>query len=189
MKDAAKSVARTPEVQRFWEAVKRLPTYVKLAAAIIRDPEVPKSTKALLGVGGAYAVSPIDLVPGVIPVAGQMDDMYVLLFGLQQTLRRMDPQVAARHLDAFGLTTAHIDEDLNSVIALAKTAVVSSVKAGGKAVGRTGKAGIDIVREFVGGFRENRSAAKNAKAQSPAPWGQRTIASTGESAPDEPAVD
>lgn len=107
---------KSPEVARFWEAVKRLPAYTRFVAAVVRDPEVPRQAKVVLGIGGAYAVSPIDLVPGVIPVAGQMDDLYALLTGIQQSLRMMPADVAQKHLDAAKITPWEIDGDLASTL-------------------------------------------------------------------------
>ena len=138
--DAAKETS--PELKRFWEAVKHLPAYAKLATAILRDPEVPKGAKGVLGLGGGYALSPIDLVPGIIPVAGQMDDLYVILTGLQQSLKRMPDDVAQKHLDGAGVTREGIDDDLAAVRDLAKLAVVKSVRFGGKALGRLSRAAL-----------------------------------------------
>src|SRR5262245_55009121 len=72
-----------PALERFWIALKRVPKYLKLAANLMRDDEVPAHAKALLAAGGAYTISPIDLVPGIIPVAGQLDDLIVLLLSIR----------------------------------------------------------------------------------------------------------
>lgn len=137
----------SPELKRFWEAVKHLPAYVKLAAAIVRDPDVPNSAKVVLGMGGGYAISPIDLVPGIIPVAGQMDDLYAMLTALRQSLKRMPDDVARRHLDAAGVTREQIEDDLTSIRDLAKLAVVKSLKFGGKALGRFSRAAIKFAND------------------------------------------
>jgi uncharacterized membrane protein YkvA (DUF1232 family) len=99
-------------LDRFWMAVRRLPKYLRLAANLARDHEVPKSAKALLAVGGAYSISPIDLVPGIIPVAGQLDDMFVLLFVLRWATRSSPPAVAAAHLQRVGLQQKDFDDDI-----------------------------------------------------------------------------
>lgn len=134
--------AQSPELKRFWEAVKHLPAYARLATAIVRDPEVPKGAKAVIGLGGGYALSPIDLVPGIIPVAGQMDDLYAVLTGLQQSLKRMPDDLAQKHLDGASVTREQIDNDLAAVRDLAKLAVVKSVRFGGKALGRLSRAAL-----------------------------------------------
>lgn len=138
---------KSSEVARFWEAVKRLPAYAKFVAAVVRDPDVPRSAKVVLGVGGGYAVSPIDLVPGVIPVAGQMDDLYAMLTAIQQSLKRMPDDLAEKHLDAAGITRWTIDGDLAAVRDVAKLAIVTSVKFGGRALGRVSRAAVKFTNE------------------------------------------
>lgn len=137
----------SPELKRFWEAVKHLPAYAKLATAIVRDPDVPMGAKGVLGLGGGYALSPIDLIPGIIPVAGQMDDVYAILTALQQSLKRMPDDVAQKHLDAAGVTREQIDDDLAAVRDLARMAVVKSVKFGGKALGRLSRAAFNFAND------------------------------------------
>jgi uncharacterized membrane protein YkvA (DUF1232 family) len=109
---AFKEAPAAKELDRFWAAVRRLPKYVKLAANLARDGDVPKSAKAALAVGGVYTVSPVDLVPGIIPVAGQLDDLLVLLFALRMATRACSPEVAQRHLERVGLEQRHFDDDL-----------------------------------------------------------------------------
>lgn len=130
----------SPELRRFWEGVKRLPAYIGLAAAIARDGDVPKSAKGVLAVGGGYAVSPIDLVPGVIPVAGQLDDLYVLLTAIQQSLKMMPADVADRHLEHAGITRDDIEGDLKSVRDIVRMAIEKSLVFGGKTLGRISRA-------------------------------------------------
>src|SRR5690349_17212892 len=69
---------------RFLAAARRLPRYARLAGGLLRDARVPATSKAIIAAGGLYVVSPIDLVPGVIPVAGQLDDLLILLVALRQ---------------------------------------------------------------------------------------------------------
>jgi uncharacterized membrane protein YkvA (DUF1232 family) len=140
--DEVDEAKTSPELKRFWEAVKHIPAYARLATAIVRDPEVPKGSKAVLGLGGGYALSPIDLIPGIIPVAGQMDDLYAILIALQQSLKRMPENLAQKHLDGTGVTRDLIDGDLAAVRDLAKLAVVKTAKIGGKALGRLSRAAL-----------------------------------------------
>jgi uncharacterized membrane protein YkvA (DUF1232 family) len=92
--------------------VRRLPVYGKLAWRVIRDPRVRRRHKAVMAAGAGYVLSPVDLLPGFIPVLGQMDDIAVMLLSLRATLRLAPPDVAAQHLAAVGLTWAQIDSDL-----------------------------------------------------------------------------
>ncbi len=133
--DEAHEAAAQPgsPLPRFWNAIKRLPRYARVAAALIADPEVPKRSKVALGVGGLYLVSPIDLVPGIIPVAGQLDDLYVLLRALRQALHSAPAEVSARHLHDVDLTMAHVEADITVIEETTVWLVRRGVSAGSRA--------------------------------------------------------
>jgi uncharacterized membrane protein YkvA (DUF1232 family) len=95
--------------------VQRLPAYSRLAYGLLREPALRARHKALLAGGVAYLVSPVDLIPGFIPVLGQIDDLAVALWALRRTLRAMPADVAATHLDRHGLTWEMLDGDLGRV--------------------------------------------------------------------------
>lgn len=118
----------------FWEAIRRLPAYMRLVAALLRDERVPASAKASLAAGGAYAISPIDLIPGVIPVAGQLDDLYVLLTGIQLAVRRTPDDIVTPHLERIGISRGEIDGDLAAIRALVRVAAVKVFTTGRKAI-------------------------------------------------------
>jgi uncharacterized membrane protein YkvA (DUF1232 family) len=50
------------------------------------DPRVPRGSKLVATVAAAYLVSPVDLVPDVIPVIGQLDDVGVMAFAVRRLL-------------------------------------------------------------------------------------------------------
>jgi uncharacterized membrane protein YkvA (DUF1232 family) len=100
---------------RLTGTVARVPRYLVLAGSLIRDPAIPLRRKAALGAAIGYAVSPIDLVPGVIPVAGQLDDVAALLLGLRQATRACPPDRLERHLATAGLSSTALDADLKHV--------------------------------------------------------------------------
>ena len=94
---------------------RRLPSYSRLAWALVRDGRLPLRHRALVLGGVAYLLSPIDLIPGIIPLLGQMDDLAVTLLSLRAVLRRIPPDIAAGHLAATGLAREVIDEDLRTL--------------------------------------------------------------------------
>jgi uncharacterized membrane protein YkvA (DUF1232 family) len=93
----------------------RLPAYSRLAADLVREPALLKRHKLILLGGIAYLLSPVDLIPGFIPVLGQLDDLAIALWTLRATLRAAPPEVADRHLVAQGLTWSTLDDDLRRV--------------------------------------------------------------------------
>lgn len=95
--------------------VRRMPAYARLGWALGRDPQLSGRRRAAVLAAAAYLVSPIDLVPGIIPVAGQLDDAAVALLGLRFALRGLPPGERAAHLSAAGVTAAQLDDDLATV--------------------------------------------------------------------------
>jgi uncharacterized membrane protein YkvA (DUF1232 family) len=105
---------------RFVALATRLPTYLKLGWLLARDPGVPVRGKAALVGALGYVISPIDPVPGIIPVIGQLDDLAVLLLALRGALAAAPDDVAQRHLATVDLSHETLDRDL---LALRATAV------------------------------------------------------------------
>lgn len=93
----------------------RSPRYALLAANMARDGRLTAGQRlgALACVG--YVLSPIDLVPGIIPIAGQLDDLTVLIGGLKLVLRTLPPDVGLEQLGRAGLTARDVDQDLRTV--------------------------------------------------------------------------
>ena len=100
---------------RFLSLVRRLPAYGRLAWRLIREPRLSRARRSAVAAAGAYLVSPIDLVPGIIPVAGQLDDAAVALLALRFALRGLPPADRRAHLEASGLAAADLDHDLGTV--------------------------------------------------------------------------
>lgn len=60
-----------------------------------RDPRVPWYAKVAAGAIAAYALSPIDLIPDVIPVLGYLDEVILLPLAIAGVLRLIDPAIMA----------------------------------------------------------------------------------------------
>jgi uncharacterized membrane protein YkvA (DUF1232 family) len=74
-----------------------LPNLVALFRGLLGDPRVPRSSKTWLGFALAWFLSPIDLIPEFIPVAGPLDDAIVAALVLRHVLRRTDRTVLVDH--------------------------------------------------------------------------------------------
>jgi uncharacterized membrane protein YkvA (DUF1232 family) len=66
------------------KALKRDVVAVWIAA---RDPRTPLSARIVAALVAAYALSPIDLIPDVIPVLGLLDDLLLVPLGLLLAIR------------------------------------------------------------------------------------------------------
>src|SRR5205809_7581338 len=78
--------------------IRRLPTYIRLVWALLRDSRVPGQQKLILAGIGAYLVLPLDLIPDFVPVLGQLDDLAVVLLGLDLFIRSAPQEIVDEHL-------------------------------------------------------------------------------------------
>jgi uncharacterized membrane protein YkvA (DUF1232 family) len=74
-----------------------IPNLLVLFRGLLRDARVPRSSKFWLWFAIVWIVSPIDLIPEFIPVAGPLDDAIVAALVLRHVLRRTDHKVLAEH--------------------------------------------------------------------------------------------
>jgi uncharacterized membrane protein YkvA (DUF1232 family) len=74
-----------------------VPDCVVLVRRLAGDARVPRRHKLLLALVAGYLVLPIDLVPDFVPVAGQLDDVLVVVLALRAVLRAAGPDVVAGH--------------------------------------------------------------------------------------------
>lgn len=118
----------------------RAPTYARLLWALASDSRVPPSRKALLGLAGAYILSPIDLIPEAVPIFGAMDDVAVMVIAIDVFLEGLPKDLVNEKLADLGMSPSELEQDLARV----RRMVPRSVRS---AVGRVPDA-IDSVGEF-----------------------------------------
>lgn len=59
---------------------------------LLRDPRTPTAFKLIPALGLLYVLFPLDLVPDLIPGAGQLDDVAILLIALRLFLQLAGPE-------------------------------------------------------------------------------------------------
>jgi uncharacterized membrane protein YkvA (DUF1232 family) len=64
-----------------------------------KDPRVPWYARLFAGFVVAYAFSPIDLIPDVIPILGYLDDLVLVPLGIILVLKMIPPAVLAECRD------------------------------------------------------------------------------------------
>jgi uncharacterized membrane protein YkvA (DUF1232 family) len=139
----------------------RIPGYVRLANALIRDPRLSKSRKAALAAGLAYLVSPIDLVPGFVPVAGQLDDLAVVLFAIRTALRGLPAVDGQRHVLAAGLPPTALATNIANVQVAARWTAETVVNAGR----RTLSWSFHVTRQVAGATARATRNARRRRTQ------------------------
>lgn len=133
----------------------RLPSYIRLAWNLARDPELTHRQKLGVYAGGLYNLSPIDAVPGIIPILGQLDDYAALLLGIRKTLRACEPEVRARHLAACNCTEARLDGDIAAIRRVAGLITGKVAKAAWTPIRDSGKAWYQMGQNLVRKLKED----------------------------------
>ena len=109
-----KGLKRPRNLDEAIETARKLPTYARLIWDLARDPRVPMQQKVVLGGIAAYLAFPIDLIPDFIPVIGQLDDLAVLILGLDWFIRNAPPDVVEEHLAKIAKHDDTLSKDLGA---------------------------------------------------------------------------
>jgi uncharacterized membrane protein YkvA (DUF1232 family) len=137
--DSAPSAAPLREkhaAARLGETLARVPSYLRLARRLLGDRRLGRLRKLGLGAGVAYLASPIDLVPGVIPVLGQLDDLAALLLAIRFALRGLPGPAADALLANVGLSRDLLWRDLDNVRAATGWAAQGTARLAARGAGK-----------------------------------------------------
>lgn len=101
------------EEKDIFSIIGKLPKYSKLLIKLYKSHSIRRRHKVLLSMGIAYSLSPIDLIPGIIPVAGQLDNLIIMLRCLRKVLTAQKKEVMDKYLQEAGTSIEEIDEDID----------------------------------------------------------------------------
>lgn len=76
-----------------------LPNILRLYWRLLRDGRVSIWPKAMLVGAIAYVVLPVDLLPDVLPLLGQVDDLVILLVAARWFVHWCPPEVVREHVE------------------------------------------------------------------------------------------
>lgn len=79
-----------------------IPNFLKLLFRLFKDGRVPAAEKVFLIGAIGYVITPIDLLPDVIPFVGQVDDLYLIALTLLRLLNRTPADVIRQHWEGGG---------------------------------------------------------------------------------------
>lgn len=82
-------------MQRWKQQLKLLKQETYAIYIACKDPRVPWYARLLAAAVVAYAFSPIDLIPDVIPVIGYLDDLILVPLGIALVIKMIPPDVLA----------------------------------------------------------------------------------------------
>lgn len=83
--------------QHLKSVAKRILDEITIYRRLATDPRTPWLPKVLLVVAVAYFVSPIDLIPDVIPVLGALDDLLIVPGLIWLAVKLIPPTLVAEH--------------------------------------------------------------------------------------------
>jgi uncharacterized membrane protein YkvA (DUF1232 family) len=86
-----------PDAVGLRSALRLLPDVLRLLRRLAADPAVPRGVRVRLLLLIAYLLSPIDLIPDVVPVLGYVDDAIVVAIALRSVVRRAGPEALEQH--------------------------------------------------------------------------------------------
>jgi uncharacterized membrane protein YkvA (DUF1232 family) len=79
------------------QGVRHIPAYLRLLGGLLFDSRVATMDKVLVVGAIAFVLSPADIIPNMIPVLGELDDLFILTLALQHLVAHADEQVLRDH--------------------------------------------------------------------------------------------
>jgi uncharacterized membrane protein YkvA (DUF1232 family) len=96
----ANKFSQSEFVEKIARIAKRAGSKLVYAALILyytlQSDKVSKTDKAIILGALGYMISPLDVIPDAIPIAGLTDDLAVLLYVLKKVWSGIDPEIMER---------------------------------------------------------------------------------------------
>ena len=96
----ANKFSQTEFVEKIARIAKRAGSKLVYAALILyytlQSDKVNKADKAIIIGALGYMISPLDVIPDAIPIAGLTDDLAVLIYVLKKVWTGIDPEILAK---------------------------------------------------------------------------------------------
>jgi len=86
--------------------------YFRLVWRLLNDERISPWLKAVIpAVALLYVLLPVDLVPDLIPVLGQLDDLAIILLATRLFIELCPPSIVQEHLQSMSVAPANIPPD------------------------------------------------------------------------------
>ena len=96
----ANKFSQSEFVEKIARIAKRAGSKLVYAALILyytlQSDKVSKADKAIIIGALGYMISPLDVIPDAIPIAGLTDDLAVLIYVLKKVWTDIDPEIQAK---------------------------------------------------------------------------------------------
>jgi len=110
-------------------AILGLPDDVRLLWGLCKDRRVSPWSKVFLGAGLAYIVSPVDVIPDVIPGVGRLDDLAIAMLWIKAFERMCPSDIVREHRIRISRGMADLDRDLGRLKRAAGEGLSRTLKA------------------------------------------------------------
>src|SRR5947207_12653493 len=67
--------------------LRTLVSHVRVSFRLLREPRVPLLLKLIPVLAAGYVISPLDFIPDVLPIVGQIDDLGIIFLALEVFLK------------------------------------------------------------------------------------------------------
>ncbi len=99
----------------FLPTASRSVVYARLIWSLIGDDRVPTTRKALLGGAMVYFALPFDIVPDDVPILGMLDDLVVVVLGVDLFFDGIPDGILDEKLTDLGVDRAAFERDLGQI--------------------------------------------------------------------------
>ena len=97
-KVAKMAESKAGKKSKYLEYLLAAPDLFHLVVKLTVDPDVDAKYKVILGLTVAYFVSPVDLIPDIVPIVGILDDVAIVAFALNGIIcNGCSEEVLAKH--------------------------------------------------------------------------------------------
>jgi len=79
------------------QLIKAIPNLLRLLYCLVRDHRVPLLEKIVFLAAVAYVFCPLDIIPDLLPLAGQVDDFLLMALAVQRLLNAAGAEIAGRY--------------------------------------------------------------------------------------------
>lgn len=100
----------------FKQVIMLVPNLLKLAYRLLRDHRIPAIEKIIFILMIGYVLFPLDLVPDLVPLAGQVDDVLLAALGLQRLLNAAGFEVASQNWEGSPVLLQLVYRVLNNLL-------------------------------------------------------------------------
>jgi uncharacterized membrane protein YkvA (DUF1232 family) len=93
----------------------RGPVYARLIWALVADPRIPSSRKAILAGAAGYVLVGRDLIPDDIPILGGLDDLAVVVLAVEVFFEGIPDGILDETLDELAIDRDAFHRDMDQV--------------------------------------------------------------------------